>query len=100
MIGYIFIGLVILLLFLFTYQHLRHFLSESKKQQEKVIKGYYLVSHTYEEKSTNQQSHYYGVFQQGDQSYTLEISFSLFLQLHPPMRGELIAQDGKVQTFS
>ncbi|KPG71584.1 hypothetical protein AEQ18_04385 [Enterococcus sp. RIT-PI-f] len=98
--GYIFIGLVILLLFLFTYQHLRRFLSESKKQQEKVLKGYYLVSHTYEEKSTNQQSHYYGVFQQGDQSYTLEISLSLFLQLHPPMRGELIAQDGKVQTFS
>ncbi len=100
MIGYIFIGLVILLLFLFTYQHLRRFLRESKKQQEKVLKGYYLVSHTYEEKSTNQQSHYYGVFQQGDQSYTLEISLSLFLQLHPPMRGELIAQDGKVQTFS
>jgi len=100
MIGYFFVIIVILLLLVFTYQHLHRFLGESKKQQEKVLKGYYLVSHTYEEKSTNQQSHYYGVFQQGDQSYTLEISLSLFLQLHPPMRGELIAQDGKVQTFS
>lgn len=96
MLGYLFVVVVILCLFIFTYQHLRRFLFESKKQQE-TVRGYYLVSHTYEE--TNGQSRYYGVFQQGSQQVTLELSLQLYLQIKPPMRGELVALDGKVRSF-
>lgn len=97
MLGYLFITIVVLLLFIFTYQHVRRFFSESKKQQTTGLSGYYLVSHTYEE--TNHPSHYYGVFQQGEHSYTLELTLQLYLQIKPPMRGKLVAQDGKVQSF-
>ena len=48
--GYLFLIAVVILLILFTYKHIRRFLSETKKRNETMEQGYYLVSHTYEEK--------------------------------------------------
>ena len=74
--GYVVLIVVVILLILFTYKHIRRFLSETKKRNETMEQGYYLVSHTYEEK--REQTHYYGVFQQGDKELILEMSPSLF----------------------
>ena len=55
------------------------------------------MSHTYEEK--REQTHYYGVFQQGDKELILEMSLQLYLQLQPPQRGMLTAKEGRVLSF-
>ena len=48
--GYVVLIAVVILLSFFTYKHIRRFLSETKKRNETMEQGYYLVSHTYEEK--------------------------------------------------
>ncbi|MGF1945447.1 hypothetical protein, partial [Enterococcus casseliflavus] len=70
---------------------------ETKKRNETMEQGYYLVSHTYEEK--REQTYYYGVFQQGDKELILEMSLQLYLQLQPPQRGMLTAKEGRVLSF-
>lgn len=95
--GYLFLIAVVILLILFTYKHIRCFLSETKKRNETMEQGYYLVSHTYEEK--REQTYYYGVFQQGDKELILEMSLQLYLQLQPPQRGMLTAKEGRVLSF-
>lgn len=63
MLGYLLLAATLILFLFYTYQHLRRFLRETKKGQEDVEKGYYLLSHTYEDQ---EKASYYGVFQQGD----------------------------------
>jgi hypothetical protein len=97
MVGYLLIAAILVLFVYYTYQHLRRFLRATKKGQEGVEKGYYLLSHTYEDPA---ETGYYGVFQQGEKTLTLEMSLQLYLHTSPPQRGELIAKDGKVIAFN
>ena len=59
--------------------------------------GYYLVSHTYEEK--REQTHYYGVFQQGRQrADTRNVATTLFATA-AAATGMLTAKEGRVLSF-
>ncbi|MCU7700936.1 hypothetical protein ODV97_14285 [Enterococcus gallinarum] len=55
------------------------------------------MSHTYEDQ---EKASYYGVFQQGEKTLTLEMPLQLYLHTSPPQRGELVAKDGKVIEFN
>ena len=96
MLGYLLLAATLILFLFYTYQHLRRFLRETKKKQD-VEKGYYLLSHTYEDQ---EKASYYGVFQQGEKTLTLEMPLQLYLHTSPPQRGELVAKDGKVIEFN
>lgn len=97
MLGYLLLAATLILFLFYTYQHLRRFLRETKKKQEDVEKGYFILSHTYEDQ---EKASYYGVFQQGEKTLTLEMPLQLYLHTSPPQRGELVAKDGKVIEFN
>jgi hypothetical protein len=95
MIGYLVLAVTAGLFVFYTYQHFQRFFREVKGTD--VEKGYYLLSHTYENQSDGC---YYGVFQQGEKTLTLEMSLQLYLHVRPPQRGELVAEAGKVIEFN
>ena len=96
MLGYLLLAATLILFLFYTYQHLRRFYGKLKRNK-KTLKRVFLLSHTYEDQ---EKASYYGVFQQGEKTLTLEMPLQLYLHTSPPQRGELVAKDGKVIEFN